>query len=72
MIFEIKSLFVLKNGGTCFDNEGNDKFSCDCVIPFSGERCDMLVTYDENLCHNGGTYRTTSQADTQLGLIDNL
>jgi len=43
-----------------------------CVIPFSGERCEKLATCDENLCHNGGTCTTTSQADSQLGLIDNL
>ena len=72
MITENKSLFDLKNGGTCFDDEGNDKFSCDCITFFGGERCDMLATCDRNLCHNGGSCTTTSQTDSQLGLIDNF
>ena len=72
LINENKSLFDLKNRGTCFDDEGNDKFSCDCAIPLSGERCDKLAACDDNLCHNGGTCTTTSQADSQLGLIDNF
>ena len=67
-----KSLFYLKNGGRCFDDEGNDKFSCDCDIPFGGERCDKLAACDENLCHNGGTCMTISQADSQVGLIDDF
>ena len=72
LITEIKSLFDLKNGGTCFDDEGNDKFSCDCVIFYVGERCDKLAACDGNPCHNGGTCTTISQADSQLGLIDNF
>ena len=72
LISENKSLFDVKNGATCFDDEGTDKFSCDCDIPFDGERCDMLAACDGNLCHNGGTCTTTSEADSQLGLINNL
>ena len=41
-----------------------------CVIPYGGERCDMLAACDGNLCHNGGACTTTAQADSQLGLID--
>ena len=67
-----KSLFYLKNGGRCFDDEGNDKFRCDCVVSFDGVRCERLAACDENLCHNGGTCTTTSQADSQFGLIDNF
>ena len=69
---ENKSLFDLKNGGTCSDDEGNDKFNCDCVIPWGGERCDIPAACDGNLCHNGGTCTASSQADSQLGLIDNF
>ena len=72
LISEKKSLFDLKNEGTCFDNEGNEKFSCDCVIPFGGKRCNKLAACDGNLCHNDGTCTTTSEADSQLGLISNL
>ena len=67
-----KSLFDTKNGGTCFDDEGSEKFSCDCDIFFDGERCERLTACDGNPCHNGGTCTTTSQADSQLGLIDNI
>ena len=69
LITENKSLFDLKNEGTCFDDGGTDKFYCDCVISFDGERCERLAACDGNLCHNGGTCTTTSQADSQLGLI---
>ena len=72
LITENKCLFDLKNGGTCIDDEGNDKFSCDCVISYGGERCDKRTACDENPCHNGGTCTTISQADSQLGLIDNF
>ena len=36
---------------------------------FSGICSDMIAACDGNPCHNGGTCRTTSQADSQLGLI---
>ena len=72
LITKNKSLFGLKNGGTCFDDEGADKFSCDCDISLVGERCEKLAACDENPCHNGGTCRTISQAGSQVGLIDDF
>ena len=69
---ENKSLYDLKNGETCFDDDGTDNFSCDCIIPFGGERCEKLALCDGNLCNNGGTCTTISQSDSQLGLIDNF
>ena len=38
-------MFILrKNGGTCFDNDGTEKFSCICIDVFTGETCQT------NLC----------------------
>ena len=72
LINENKSLFDLKNGGTCFDDEGTDKFSCNCVNYFDAERCERLDACDRNPCHNGGTCTISSQSDFELGLIDNF
>ena len=42
-----------KNNGQCFDNNGQQKFSCNCVYPFAGERCEINIC--ENVeCLNGG------------------
>ena len=37
------SLSEPKNGGICFDDDGTDKFSCDCKDPFTGENCEIIV-----------------------------
>ena len=72
LIIENESLFDLKNGGTCFDDESTAKFSCDCAISYAGERCDKRTVCDGNPCHNGGTCTPTSLAESQLGLINNI
>ena len=41
----------LKNGGTCFDNEGTDKFSCTCRDPFVGDICEINLC-DDIECKN--------------------
>ena len=45
----------LKNGGTCFDNGGNDEFSCNCVDPYAGNECQTEIcgSVCED-CQNGG------------------
>ena len=43
-----------KNGGTCFDDEGRERFSCECVSPFAGETCEINLC-DGIECKNGGT-----------------
>ena len=47
---------VKKNGGQCFDGSpsGTEKFSCNCVPPYVGERCE--TNQCEGIeCQNGGT-----------------
>ena len=42
-----------KNGGTCFDDDSRDRFSCECVSPFGGETCEINLC-DGIQCKNGG------------------
>ena len=44
-----------KNGGNCFDNDGNDEFSCSCQFPFAGEKCEIDRCSNVGPCQNGGT-----------------
>ena len=48
-----KLLSDIKNGGTCFDNGGTDKFSCTCDLPYVGEVCEINLC-DSTICQNGG------------------
>ena len=50
---------------------GIKQWKCLCIIPMGGERCDKRTACDENLCHNGGKCKTTFEADSPFGLIDN-
>ena len=38
---EFRFVSAKKNGGTCFDNNGFDKFKCTCTPQFFGERCEV-------------------------------
>ena len=49
----IQTVSDLKNGGTCFDNESTDKFSCNCKDLFVGDRCEINLC-DDFECKNDG------------------
>ena len=42
-----------KNGGTCFDNEGTEKFGCTCTPQYLGDRCE-IDRCDFYKCQNNG------------------
>ena len=44
-----------KNGGSCFDNEGNDEFNCGCQFPYAGRRCEVDLCTLIDPCQNNGT-----------------
>ena len=53
-IYELKILSDLKNGGTCFDSDGTDEFSCTCELPFVGAECQTDLC-ENTVCQNDGT-----------------
>ena len=47
------SIIQTKNGGRCFDNNGQQQFSCQCFENFIGSRCETNLC-DYLKCENGG------------------
>ena len=47
------SIIQTKNGGRCFDNNGQQQFSCQCFETFIGSRCETDICEDFK-CENGG------------------
>ena len=47
------SIIQTKNGGQCFDNNGQQQFSCQCFENFIGSRCETNLC-DYLKCENGG------------------
>ena len=48
-----KSNIRTKNGGSCFDDNGQQQISCQCFDTFTGSRCETNLC-DDFTCENGG------------------
>lgn len=46
-------IFIWKNDGRCFDNNGTQKFVCQCIGGFQGTTCEFDLC-KETECKNGG------------------
>ena len=43
----------MKNNGTCFDDNGSTKYTCECSEKYAGEKCEIEIC-PKNNCLNGG------------------